>query len=521
MSGAPAVDEQQAVIDFLSSGASYGLPGATVEQVVTHISHLFLVGDRVFKLKRRVKFSYLDYSTLERRERFCRAELELNRRTAPGLYLGLRKVTRGADGSLALDGGGDAIDWLIEMRRFREDDLFDRMAAAGRLNPALMRDLADAIAAFHRDAEITPDQGGRNSLARTIAINDENLRLAAPPLDGAGIDRLRAASEAHLARVGPLLEARRGAGKVRRCHGDLHLRNICLFEGRPTLFDCIEFNDDFACIDVLYDLAFLLMDLVERGHGSDANLVFNRYLDRSNESDGLAALPLFQSARAAVRAHVLGALVRSGGPQNAAAARAAAAYLALALALLEPHPPRLVALGGRSGTGKSTIAQALAAGFPPAPGARLLHSDVIRKRLAGIAPETRLPRDSYTPAASERVYAALGEEAERTLAAGYSVLVDATFLRVEERRAVAALAAKAGVAFTGLWLDAPYEVLARRIAARRGDASDADLAVLQWQLGIDTGPIEWQRVDAAGDLAETLAAARAFSATSGPAPSSS
>jgi uncharacterized protein len=150
-----------------------------------------------------------------------------------------------------------------------------------------------------------------------------------------------------------------------------------------------------------------------------------------------------------------------------------------------------------------------------------LRSDVIRKRLAGIAPETSLPRESYTLAASERVYAALGEEAERTLAAGYSVLVDATFLRAEERRAVATLAAKARVPFTGLWLDAPHEVLARRIAARRGDASDADLAVLQWQLGIDTGPIEWQRVDAAGDVAATLAAARTLSATSGPAPSSS
>ncbi|HZB90177.1 MAG TPA: AAA family ATPase [Stellaceae bacterium] len=513
------MDDQQEVGDFLAQGASYGLPGAPVEQIVTHISRLFLIGERVFKLKRAVKFSYLDYSTLERRERFCRAELALNRRTAPGIYLGLSAVTRARDGRLALDGSGAAVDWLVQMHRFDQDDVFDRMAAARRLTPALMRDLADAVAAFHGAAEITRDYGGRDSVARTIAINDENLRLAAPPFERGRIDRLHAGSQAHLARLGPLLEARRAAGKVRRCHGDLHLRNVCLFEGRPTLFDGIEFNDEFACIDVLYDLAFLLMDLVERGREDDANLVLNRYLDRSGESDGLAALPLFQSMRAAVRAHVLGALLRSG--KTPPEVQAADGYLALALALLEPHPPRLLALGGLSGTGKSTVAQALAPGFPPAPGARLIRSDVLRKRLAGVAPETRLPRESYTPAVSARVYAALGEEAERALAAGYSAVVDAAFLRAEERRAIAALAAKAGIPFTGLWLEAPAERLEARIAARRGDASDADRAVLHWQRGIDTGPIEWLRVDAAGGVAETVAGARALSATAAPARSSS
>lgn len=516
------MDEQGETVAFLSLGASYGLPAATVEQIVTHCSRVFLVGERAYKLKRAVRFSYLDYSTLALRERFCRAELAVNRRTAPDIYLRLRRVTRNAEGGLALDGEGATVDWLLEMRRFREEDLFDRMAAAQRLTPALMRDLADAIAAFHRDAEIAPKHGGGTALARTLAINHDNLVLASPPLDRDAIDRLRAASAAHLAAVRALLDARRQAGKVRRCHGDLHLRNICLYEGRPTLFDGIEFSDDFACIDVLYDLAFLLMDLTQRGLDEHANLVFNRYLDRSGEGDGLPALPLFLSARAAVRAHVLGALVRTGTPQQAAEAAASAqAYLALALTLLEPHRPRLVALGGLSGTGKSTVAQALAVAFPPAPGARLLRSDVLRKRLAGVAPETALPRESYSLAAAQRVYAALGEEAAATLAAGYSAVVDATFLRQEERRAIEALAQAAGVAFTGLWLDAPREVLARRIAARRGDASDADLAVLDWQLGLDPGAVFWRRVDAAGGLAETVAAARALSATTAPAPSSS
>jgi aminoglycoside phosphotransferase family enzyme/predicted kinase len=524
MSGDPensTGDDQRAVVAFLSDGASYGMPGTPVERMATHISEVFLVGEQAYKLKRAVRFSYLDYSTLALRERYCRAELALNRRTAPGLYLRLRRVTRRADGGLALDGNGPVVDWVVEMRRFREADLFDRMAGAHRLTPALMRELADEVAAFHGAAEIIRDRGGRSSLARTIAINHDNLGLASPPLDRGRIDRLQAMSSAHLARVGALLEARRDAGKVRRCHGDLHLRNICLFAGRPTLFDGIEFNEDFACIDVLYDLAFLLMDLTQRGLEAHANLVFNRYLDRTGDSGGLPALPLFLSARAAVRAHVLAALVRSEQAAKPAETTAAEAYLALALALLEQHPPRLVALGGLSGTGKSTVAQALAGRFPRAPGARLLRSDVMRKRLAGIAPEQRLPPDSYTPAAAKRVYAALEEEAETALAAGFSVVLDAAFLRAEERAAAEARAGAAGVPFTGLWLEAPRDVLVRRIEARRGDASDADLAVVDWQLGLDLGPIAWRRIDAVGSVEDTLAAAAALSGTGGPAPSSS
>ncbi len=514
------MDDQHAAIAFLSAGESYGLPGAAVEQIVTHCSIVFVVGERAYKLKRAVRFSYLDYSTLALRERFCRAELAVNRRTAPGLYLGLRAVTRAADGGLAFDGAGAAVDWVLEMRRFREADLFDRMAEAQRLTPALMRALADIIAAFHEQAEPTPEHGGSASLAATIVGNDENLRLASPPLDRAAIDRLRAASTARLDEIGGLLEARRAGGKVRRCHGDLHLRNICLFEQRPTLFDAIEFNDDFACIDVLYDLAFLLMDLIARGLGDHANLVLNRYLDRSGDSGGLPALPLFLSLRAAVRAHVLGALLRSGKPETAAESRAAAeAYLALALSLLRRSPPRLVAVGGLSGTGKSMLAQALAARLPPPPGARLLRSDVLRKRLAGVAPETRLSRESYSFAAARAVYAALQDEAAAALAAGCSAIVDATFLRPDERDAVAALAARAGVAFTGLWLEAPPAVLAARIAARHDDASDADRAVLERQLAMDSGAISWRRIDAARGPAETLA--QALNATGRPEPSSS
>jgi aminoglycoside phosphotransferase family enzyme/predicted kinase len=503
-------NDQRETIAFLSDGASYGRPGAPVERIETHASLVFLVGDRAFKLKRAVSFSYLDYSTVARREAACRTELTLNRRTAPSLYLAVRKIARQADGTPGFDGEGPALDWVVEMRRFPDDALFDRMAEAGRLTPVLMRALADEIAAFHAAAEPSRRHGGAAAVASLIAGNDENLRLAGDTLDQGAVAALKEASEAALRRVSAQLDRRREEGHVRRCHGDLHLGNICLVDGRPTLFDAIEFNDAISTIDTVYDLAFLLMDLSHRGLDALANLVFNRYLDRTGEDAALPALPLFLSLRAAIRAHVTTAALRQKQDRATAERLGANArhYLDLARRLLQPAAPRLVVVGGFSGTGKSTLALALAADFAPAPGARHLRSDVLRKVLLGAAPETRLPPEAYDAATTDRVYRALGERAATALAAGYSAVVDAVFLKPSERAAIGEVARAAGVPFTGLWLEAPAAVLAQRVAARRGDASDADVAVLERQLSLDPGPLDWQRVDASGNAAEALTAAR-------------
>lgn len=508
-------DDQTGTIEFLADGASHGLPGAPVEHIETHISHVFLVGDRVLKLKRAVTYSYLDFATIAQREAACRAELAINRRTAPTLYLGVRKIVRRADGALAFDGDGPAVDWVVEMRRFDGSGLFDRLAETHRLTQELMRTLADEIADFHRAAEVSRDHGGAAAIAAAIAGNDENLKAARLEGGGALLDqdevaRLRAASTEALAEIATLLDRRRQEGHVRRCHGDLHLGNICLLDGRPTLFDAIEFSAAFGTIDVLYDVAFLLMDLIHRDLPELANLVANRYLDRSGEGDGLAALPLFLSLRAAIRAHVTAAtLVHRTDPRATdGMAGTARAYLDLAVDLLDRPPPRLIAIGGLSGSGKSTVAQALAARFRPAPGARLLRSDVRRKLIAGVAPETRLPPGAYDQAGNRRVYDALAADAATALASGFSVIVDAAFLREEERRAIATVASRARVPFTGLWLAAPPERLRARIAGRHGDASDADLAVLAAQLGYDLGRLDWRQVDAGGDAAHTLAASQ-------------
>jgi len=276
------------------------------------------------------------------------------------------------------------------------------------------------------------------------------------------------------------------------------------------LFDGIEFNDAFTCIDTLYDFAFLLMDLHHRGLDDFAALIFNRYFDRTGDSDGLAALPLFLSVRAAVRAHVSIAAIapQKDEDRRRQLAAAAAKYLDAALAMLQPASPRLIAVGGFSGSGKSTFAQALASGLAPVPGARILRSDVIRKRLAGVAPETRLPQAAYTRDMNEKVYATLYEEAGATLAAGYSAIADAAFLTASERTEIAVVAARENVPFTGFWLDAPAALLRERIAARTGDASDADLAVLERQLTYRLGPLDWTRLDAGGDVETSVAAAR-------------
>ncbi len=512
----PARERQREVIAFLKRPESYGSGIAEVERVDTHAAVVFLAGDRAYKLKRAVCFSYLDFSTAELREAACRAEVRLNRRTAPDLYLGVHAVTREPAASLAFDGAGEALDWVVVMRRFDQSLLFDRMAERGLLSGALLERLSAEIARFHAAAEPVPERGGSASLAGVIAGNAENLAKATPEILASDLcTALVSRWRAELSRHAALLDRRDAAGKVRRCHGDLHLRNICLWHDRPTLFDCIEFSDELACIDVLYDLAFLLMDLEHRSLRPFANLVLNAYLDRSDESDGVAALPLMMSLRAAIRAHTgaAAASAQSQAERRAAIVAESRQYLALAGALLAAEPPRLVAVGGLSGSGKSTLARALAPGLGNAPGARLVHTDALRKRLFGVAETERLAAEAYGPEVSERVYRLLREAAAASLHGGYSVVVDGVFARPGERDAIAAVARDCGAAFAGIWLGAPEHVLRERLAARRGDMSDAGPEVLELQLKIETGRIDWTPLDAAASSEEAFSLARGALAT--------
>jgi len=493
-------DDQHDVIAFLGDPASYdGVD--RVERLKTHISLVFLAGDRAYKLKRVVRYPYLDFSTVERRRQFCEAELRLNRRTAPQLYLDVRPIARGPEGRLAWGDNGEIVDWVVVMRRFDQAHRLDVIAKAHGLAPPLLHRLAAHIAAFHAAAEPRLDAGGAASLTAVIEENDTCLRAGGDAVfDTERIAELRDGSEAWLRRVGDLLDHRCAAGKVRHCHGDLHLRNICVIDAKPVLFDCIEFSHDFATIDVLYDLAFLLMDFEHQGDAVSANRVLNRYLDLTGEADGLAAMPLFLALRAGIRAHVT---ATAGG--NADEARR---YLDEACAALRTAPASLIAIGGLSGTGKSTIAAALAPELGARPGARVLRSDVIRKQLFGIAPEARLPAEGYAPEVTGRVYAALCAGAVAALRAGYCAIIDAVALRSDERQSFATVAREAGVPFDGIWLDAPAAALGARVEARRDDASDATRAIVEHQLETDLGPLDWLRVDAGGTPDETLAKVR-------------
>ena len=499
-------DNQRDVIDFLSKAASYGTAVERVDLIETHVSLVFLAGDRVYKLKRAVKFPYLDFSTAEQRMTACKAELALNRRTAPELYLEVRALVRTITGVIAFATGGPAVDWVVVMRRFDQAALFDELAKSRRLNVSLMTALADHIAAFHHAAEPRPDRGGTAALSAIVETNHRCLMAAreagfAPE----HIIEIRQQSSERLAAVGTLLDRRAAAGKVRRGHGDLHLRNVCLFEGRPTLFDCLEFSDELATVDVLYDLAFLLMDLEHRGLADFANRVLNRYPDLTGEDDGLAAMPLFLSMRAAIRAHVTAAAIERAAPAVKPEVGAEArSYLDLSVRLLRPRSYRVVAIGGLSGTGKSTLAAALA----PSLGARVLRSDVIRKRLYKVAPETPLAASAYRPQVSRRVYDTLRGRAVDALAAGYSVIIDAVSLKPAERRSFLAVAEAAGVPFLGLWLVAPTATMDRRLQARRHDASDASSEVLAQQLQQDPGAMDWVRIDAGAGPADCLSAAQ-------------
>ena len=460
---------------------------------------VFLCRERAYKLKRAVKFPYMDLSTLELRAAYCRAEVAINRTLAPQLYLGVMAVSRTPDGMLSLGEldaeAADAVDWLVVMRRFDEDGLLDRMAARGALTPALMAALGAAVATFHDRAAPVSGFSGPEDYRRSVAADIRQMQARGdglvPALTAELAEAMPKALEPHLA----LVARRAGAGAVRRCHGDMHLRNIVVLDGKPTPFDAIEFSERIASIDVLYDLSFALMDLLHRGLRPLANRLLNEWLWRigqipdATHEEALALLPLFLARRASIRAFVDAAAARVKGEVD----EQARAYQRTAVAVLDPAPPKLVAIGGLSGSGKTTRALEWAPTIGRAPGAVVVRSDVERKRQAGIALEARMPPGSYTQEASVRVYAACLARAERVLRAGHSAILDMVFAKPEERRAAEALAAKVGVPFEGHWLEVAKDVAKARVAARTGDASDATPEVVERQFGYELGEITWKR----------------------------
>lgn len=500
-------EDQSEVLAFLASPATHGLGEGEVERIDTHAAVVFLAGDRVYKIKRAVKYPYLDFSTLAKRRDACLHELELNLRTAPALYLGIAAIRRTRSGQLILeeeDGGETAaltLEYAVAMKRFDREDELDRIAARSALNSDLLKALASAVAAFH-EAAAPHTQGFDHAAAfdEILQGNDQAFQ------EFQGVfprSESRALTEKSLALVqtnAALFAERQRQGKVRQCHGDLHLANIVLIDGKPVLFDAIEFDDRIAIIDVLYDLAFLLMDLWRVGLKQEANLVFNRYLAITADSEALPLLPLFLSVRAAIRAKVAAA---QGDFDEAAA------YFRQAVRFLEPCAPRCVAVGGLSGSGKTSLARRLAPHIGSAPGAVHIRSDVLRKELFGVPETERLPQSAYDSQVTERVYLTMLEAARRVLSKGHSVIVDAVFSKPAEREAFEAMAREFSVTPQCFWLSAPEALLKDRVAARRNDASDATPAIVSQQAAYDLGALSWRQIDSHGgleDIAERVQA---------------
>ena len=310
--------------------------------------------------------------------------------------------------------------------------------------------------------------------------------------------RVTSAARVVLDRRATLLESRRRNGLVRQCHGDLHLRNIVLMNGQPTLFDAVEFNDEISCIDVFYDLAFLLMDLARRQLPRHANALINRYVAESGDLEGLALLAAVSvvSRRGASQDQRDGGSIAGRRGRRSALQETASEYLALADRLLRPPPPCLIAIGGFSGSGKSTVALGLAPGVGAPPGAMVFRSDEIRKRLCGVPLGEPLGPEGYSPEVSRRVYERLIDHARTTVRSGQAAIVDAVHGDPEQRMAIEQVAAEASVPFFGCWLDAPESTLIDRVERRPREASDADAAVVRQQTNMSVGPLTWHRIDA-------------------------
>ncbi|MBK7003119.1 MAG: AAA family ATPase [Rhodoferax sp.] len=461
-----------------------------VELVQTHISWVLLAGDFAYKIKKPLKLAFLDFSTLAQRQQCCADELRLNRRFAPDLYLDVVGIFNTAQDP-HWDGSGAPIEYAVRMRRFDEAARLDRLCAQGALKPEHVSALADVLHAFHTSAAVAVAPAGAHFgapeqiLAPALENFQELARLGASV--AARLAALRAWTEAQFAQLAPLMHARQQSGRVRECHGDLHLGNMVLIGSGVRMFDCIEFNENLRWIDVASEIAFTYVDLLAHGQSGLAGWFVNEALSRSGDYEAALLLRFYAVYRALVRAKVAAIRQQQTGGEvddvgEAGNAGDALAYLALAERLLVPPSERLVITHGLSGCGKTVASDALLQDDPHAATLRL-RSDVERKRLFGLAPDARsgsaMEGGIYAPDAHGRTYGRLREIAHMLLRAGWSVVVDATFLKRADRAAFQALAMEVGVRFQILAPQATPAQLRERIQTRLASGHDASEATLE------------------------------------------
>lgn len=459
----------------------YPHPARDIQLIQTHISWVILAGEFAYKFKKPVSFGFLDFSTLEKRKYFCRRELELNSRSSPSIYLDVQTVRRDGE-HYQLNGEGESVDYCLKMRRFSQIDLFDHKIKSNRFNPYWMDILASDCACFHASSTVNRDIDHIGLLQSHINSNLEIARKT----DRKTIQALSQFANDSITQLRPLLEKRQNNGFIRLCHGDLHLKNITLVEHHPQPFDCIEFNDEYSTIDTINDVAFLVMDCDAHGRSDLGFRFLSRYLEFSGDYDGVQLLPLYLFYRATVRGKVTSLLADElGGSACIVQQHKAEKYFELALHYTEPRVAKLFAVGGLSGSGKSHLALLGSA----AEMAIIIRTDATRKRIAASHPELKL----YGREMHIRSYEAMFDAAETCIHAGFPVILDATFIHPDSRRAFKAFADRAGIVFQFYWLDIQPQLLRKRIRQRQADAldiSDADLHVLEQQLAEYRKPSE-------------------------------
>ncbi len=514
-----ALAASERLIERLRESARYPHPAEEIGLVETHISWVLLAGEYAYKIKKPLRLGFLDYSSLEKRRVGCEDELRLNRRTAPALYLDVVAVTGGADDP-RVGAPGEPVEYAVRMRRFDQARRADLAAASGALGEADIDALARAIASFHGSAEHASEAVAFGEPEHVHAPARQNFeQLAAIVTEREALDRLRGWTEAEYGRIAGLLAERKRGGFVRECHGDLHLANVVLGDDGPLLYDCIEFNAELRWIDVMSEIAFLVMDLIDHDLAALGWRLLNRYLEHTGDYQGVRVLRYYLVYRAMVRAKVTA--LRAHQPHLGEEAwRALEAqthgYLALAERLARDSRPLLAILHGVSGSGKTTLSQALLERL----GAIRVRSDVERKRLHGLAAAERsgsaLGGGIYDSAATRATYERLAEATEAIVAGGYPAIVDATFLLRAERERFRALADTLAVPFAIVSCKAPIEVMRERVAGRgraARDASEAGAAVLERQVATEEplasaereGTVAVDTRDIASALEQTLA----------------
>lgn len=462
----------------------------------THLSRVFLTRERAYKFKKVIRLPFVDFTTLEQRRIACERELTLNRSLHCPFYLAVRPLVLLTNGALSIGGEGETIDWCVEMERFEER--LDQMLARRALSTETLSEVIKLLVRLHEEAppvRICGHAADYRSVIRGLerTETDGAQRLGLTSADAPW----RREQDKELSRVSPVIEGRLKRGCVRRGHGDLHLANICVFRNRPLLFDALEFDERLATTDRLYDLAFLLMDLRRLGRRDLACHAMNAYWDNlREEEEGLSLLPLFMSLRASVR---LSVAVEAGRLAEATAYRSLAASL-----LIRPRQ-HLIAIGGLSGAGKSALAKRLAPLLGGPAGARILRSDSLRRSEVGDRTDTGAPEPrDYSPEGRERIYALMADRLAAAARTGSSVILDATFLPVAGRSRVETAA---GTPLSRVWLEASLKTRIDRIPSRRDDPSEADEDVARSQQSPPDLSKGWIRINADGDITQTLTAA--------------